>query len=156
MIDRRAAEVVLRDVKEADLDVFFGHQRQGDGNALAGFPPRDRAAFTAHWAKILADPSVVTKAIVVQDQVVGNIVSFAQDGEREVGYWIDQRSWGRGIATAALRAFLRQVPRRPLYAHVARHNAPSIRVLEKCGFAVTPPASDQARNDDEIILVLHA
>ena len=44
--------------------------------------------------------------------------------------------WGKGIATRALTAFLEQVTTRPLYAHVAQHNLASIRVLEKCGFAV--------------------
>ena len=34
----------------------------------------------------------------------------------------------------ALGAFLSQVTVRPLYAHVAKHNLASIRVLEKCGF----------------------
>ena len=42
--------------------------------------------------------------------------------------------WGRGIATAALAALLREVAERPLYAYVVRSDVGSIRVLEKCGF----------------------
>lgn len=41
-----------------------------------------------------------------------------------------------GIATQALSQFLDQVRLRLLYAHVARHNIASIRVLEKCGFTI--------------------
>lgn len=66
-----------------------------------------------------------------------NIVSWTQDGEREVGYWIGKRYWGRGVATRALSEFLREVPERPLFAHVATHNLGSLRVLEKCGFTVS-------------------
>jgi RimJ/RimL family protein N-acetyltransferase len=43
-------------------------------------------------------------------------------------------STGRGIATAALRQFVTDVDDRPLYAHAAKHNTGSVRVLEKCGF----------------------
>jgi RimJ/RimL family protein N-acetyltransferase len=38
------------------------------------------------------------------------------------------------VATAALTEYLQLETVRPLYAHVAAHNAGSIRVLEKCGF----------------------
>jgi RimJ/RimL family protein N-acetyltransferase len=70
-------------------------------------------------------------------QVAGNVVSFEQDGQREVGYWIGRRFWGMGVATAALSAFLDLVETRPLYACVAKHNVASIRVLEKCGFEIS-------------------
>jgi RimJ/RimL family protein N-acetyltransferase len=64
-------------------------------------------------------------------------VSFEQSGEREVGYWIGREYWGKGIATRALSEFLGHVKVRPLYAHVAKHNIASIRVLEKCGFTIS-------------------
>ncbi len=51
----RTGHVQLRDVAEGDLPVFFEHQRDPVANRMAGFPPRDRDAFVAHWAKILAD-----------------------------------------------------------------------------------------------------
>jgi RimJ/RimL family protein N-acetyltransferase len=69
--------------------------------------------------------------------VAGNVVSFVQSGEREVGYWIGNEYWGTGVATQALSGFLNHVDTRALYAHVARHNVASIRVLEKCGFEVS-------------------
>lgn len=42
----------------------------------------------------------------------------------------------RGIATAALRAFLDDVPARPLHAHVVKSNVASLKVLERCGFSI--------------------
>jgi RimJ/RimL family protein N-acetyltransferase len=65
---------------------------------MAAFPARDRAAFDAHWAKILGNPAMVKQTILVdgQDgQVAGNIGSWPQDGVRLVGYWIGKEHWGK-------------------------------------------------------------
>ncbi len=131
-----SGEVVLRDVAEEDLPVFFEHQRDPDANRMAAFPPRDREAFLAHWAKILADETLGKKTILCDGQVAGNVVSWEHSGEREVGYWIGREFWGRGVATKALSQFLLLWASRPLHAHVAKHNLASIRVLEKCGFVL--------------------
>jgi len=129
-------KIFLRDVVESDLPAFFEHQMDPEAATMAAFPSRDRDAFMAHWAKILADDANVLKTIVYEGQVVGNIVSFEILGEREVGYWIGREFWGRGIATEALDQFLGLEKTRPLYAHVAKRNAASRRVLEKCGFTL--------------------
>jgi RimJ/RimL family protein N-acetyltransferase len=129
--------VVLRNVTEADLPAFFEHQRDPDANRTAAFPPRDRDAFWAHWTKILADEGLITKTILLDGRVAGNICCFERDDKRQIGYWIGKEFWGRGVATAALAQLLCQVTTRPLYAFVAKHNVGSIRVLEKCGFTVS-------------------
>jgi len=128
--------IELREVIDEDLPIFFEHQRDPESNAMAAFPARDREAFDAHWAKILADPTTTIRTILLGGVVVGNIMSWEQEGERPVGYWIDRAHWGRGIASRALPAFLRIVTARPLVAHVAKHNVASRRVLEKSGFVV--------------------
>lgn len=127
-------EVELRDVRVGDLPTLFEHQRQLDANRMAAFPARDFEGFMQHWEKILADKAVVAKSILVHGDLAGNIVSFEQGGQQQVGYWIGQQFWGKGIASNALGQLLDLVEVRPLYAHVAKHNAGSIRVLEKCGF----------------------
>jgi RimJ/RimL family protein N-acetyltransferase len=128
---------VLRDVEEDDLPVFFEHQLDPEAPRMAAFPTRDRRAFMAHWRRILDDETVITKTILFKGAVAGNVVSFVQSGEREVGYWIGKEYWGRGVATRALSALLEREERRPLYAYVAKHNVASIRVLQKCGFEVS-------------------
>ena len=127
---------MLREVEEDDLVVFFDHQRDPEANQLAAFPPRDYDAFMEHWHRILADPTTVIRAIVFGGELAGNIGSWNQEGKQKVGYWIGREYWGRGVATEALAQLLSIVQLRPLYAHVARHNAASRRVLEKCGFTV--------------------
>ena len=101
--------VLLRDVIASDLPIFFEQQRDPAATQVAAFPARDREAFTAHWAKILANESNILKTIVFDGQVAGNIVSWEQPdegSEREVGYWLGREFWGKGIATRALAAFV--------------------------------------------------
>ena len=130
-------KIQLRDVEAADLPLFFEHQRDPIAVAMVAFNSRDRAAFDQHWAKLLADDSLLKKTVIVDGEVAGNIGSWTAEGKREVGYWIDRAFWGRGVATEALSAFLGMEPVRPLYAGVAKHNVASIRVLQKCGFQLS-------------------
>jgi RimJ/RimL family protein N-acetyltransferase len=135
--------VRLRDVAEDDLPIFFEHQDDPVANRMAAFPARDREAFMQHWTThVLGDDAVTKRTIVVNEQVVGNIVSFEMSHERLVGYWIGRDHWGKGIASRALSLFVADVDtRRPLHAHVARHNPASIRVLEKAGFEIVGEAT---------------
>jgi RimJ/RimL family protein N-acetyltransferase len=75
-----------------------------------------------------------------------------------VGYWLGREFWGKGIATRALEEFLQEIKTRPLYAHVAKHNIGSRRVLEKCGFAVSGEdrffSTFFGQNIEEYILIL--
>jgi RimJ/RimL family protein N-acetyltransferase len=136
-------KVKLRNVQPGDLPFFFEHQLDPVALRMAAFTSRQRDAFDAHWAKILANDQVDKQTILLGEQVVGNIGSFDREGMREVGYWIAREHWGKGIATQALELFLQLVPRRPLFARVATHNLGSLRVLRKCGFA------DYAEEDGE-------
>lgn len=126
--------IQLRYVIEDDLPVFFEQQRDPLANEMAAFPARDHDSFMTHWKKIMGDRSVILKTILYDEKVAGNLVSWEGSGQREVGYWLGRDYWGKGIATKAVSMFLEQVKIRPLYAHVAKHNFASFRVLEKCGF----------------------
>ena len=105
-IPRMKTEIRLRDVEADDLPLFFEHQRDPIAVAMVAFNSRDRAAFDQHWAKLLADDSLLKKTVIVDGEVAGNIGSWTAEGKREVGYWIDRAFWGRGVATEALSAFL--------------------------------------------------
>lgn len=131
-------EVSLREVRESDLETFFEHQLDPEATRMAAFPARDREAFFALWKeKIMGDMSVNARTVILAGEVAGHVVCWQQDGERKIGYWIGRAYWGKGAASAALSQFLSQVRLRPLVAHVAKHNAASIRVLQKCGFAIS-------------------
>jgi ribosomal-protein-alanine N-acetyltransferase len=82
-------------------------------------------------------------AIEVDGRVAGGIgFRLHGDVERvgaEVGYWLGAEFWGRGVATAAVRAvtehaFATHAELERLYAVPYASNAASVRVLEKAGY----------------------
>ena len=149
-----AGDVNIRAVEESDLPTFFEHQADPDADRMANFEARDRESFMAHWAKIRRDETTLVRTIEVEGRVAGNVVSWEHDGERDVGYWVGREHWGKGVATAALSAFLDELDMRPLHAHVATHNIGSIRVLEKCGFVRTGAPTPAGDGVEELLLKL--
>jgi RimJ/RimL family protein N-acetyltransferase len=156
------ASVLLRDVTQSDLPIFFQHQLDPAANHLAAFTakdPADRQAFNAHWHRILADETTTIKTVLFEEQVVGHVLTYQESGRTEISYWIGKEHWGKGIATAALHQFLQHVATRPLHARAAKDNIPSLRVLQKCGFTIIGEdkgyANARAREIEEFILQLN-
>ncbi|MDL5200803.1 GNAT family N-acetyltransferase [Streptomyces sp. ALI-76-A] len=153
-------EVVLREVHDSDLPVFFRQLNDPEALHMAAFTPvdpADRDAFDARWKRIRSS-DVVARTVLADGDVVGSAMVYGEPGEREVTYWVDRAYWGRGVATAALRGLLAEVPERPLYARAAADNQGSLRVLEKCGFRATARArgvaSARGGEIDEVVLSL--
>lgn len=82
-------------------------------------------------------------AICIENRVAGGIgLMVGTDIHRasaEVGYWLGESYWGRGIAACALAsladyAFKTFAELNRLFAYVDEDHLPSIRVLEKVGF----------------------
>ena len=81
-------------------------------------------------------------AISVEDEAVGGIgYSINSDVFRcsaEIGYWLGEDYWGRGITTAAVKAMTKYIFAHHdvcrIHAQVFESNRASIRVLEKCGY----------------------
>ena len=155
-------ELLLSDVVNDDLPIFFAQQVNKEANHMAAFTAKDptnQAAFTAHWQRILTDETVIIKTITCAGQVAGSVSSYEEEGKPEVTYWLGKEYWGKGIATWALQAFLAHTnKRRPIYARVAKDNLGSRRVLEKCGFTVinesTGFANARGQEIEELLLEL--
>jgi RimJ/RimL family protein N-acetyltransferase len=103
------------------------------------YTPADADAWLAH---VLAERPETNFAIALDDAVVGGI-GFERGGDierlsAEVGYWLGEEVWGRGLATAALRAVTRHAFEahglHRVFAMVFARNLASARVLEKVGF----------------------
>lgn len=81
-------------------------------------------------------------AIEADGVIVGSIGIFPGEdiycASAELGYWVGEEYWGRGIATAALTQMIEYTFENFLFnkikAHVFHPNLASMRVLEKCGF----------------------
>lgn len=131
-------ELLLRDVKDSDLSIFFMQQVDQKSNYMAAFTakdPADRGTFWAHWQKIMTDATILIQTIICCGQVAGYVLSYENESKPEVSYWLGEEYWGKGIASWALAEFLKHNNlTRPIYARVAKDNLGSRRVLEKCGF----------------------
>ena len=72
----------------------------------------------------------------------------------EIGYWIGESFWGRGIATAALTAVTAEAFKRfeitRLYAVPFADHAASVRVLEKAGYVREGHLRQSAIKDGKI------
>lgn len=146
-------DVRLRDVEEADLEVFFEQQLDPEAVRRSKFPSREREKFMTHWAtRVLGDPTGFVQAVIVAGEVAGNVVAWWEQDKRFIGYWFGRPYWGRGIGTKAVRLFLEREKARPLYADPFSGNEGSVRLLEKCGFE--RDGTVQHGEDEFIIFVL--
>jgi RimJ/RimL family protein N-acetyltransferase len=83
-----------------------------------------------------------TFAIATEEQAIGGIgLEFGSDVHRftaELGYWLGEPFWGRGIVTDAVRRFtvwaFETFEVHRIHAAVFEGNHGSVRVLEKAGF----------------------
>jgi RimJ/RimL family protein N-acetyltransferase len=161
MAINRNGAVALRELRVSDLDLVFNWGRHPAAVHMAAFTstdPSDRTAFDVHWARIIADPDIVNRTIILDELPVGTIASFTIDGRLEITYWIDPGQWGRGIASTALALFLVENKARPLHGRAASDNAGSIRVLERNNFREIGRqrgfAQGRGRSIEETIFVL--
>ena len=98
-------------------------------------------------------------AIAADALAVGCIsVNVQGDVERvsaEIGYWVGEPFWGRGIATDALVAVTRHAADTygitRLYARTFAWNAASCRVLEKAGYVIEGRLRRSAIKDGRIV-----
>lgn len=79
-------EIVLREVRQGDLPIFFEHKQDQEANYMAAFTHRDPAdhqAFSNHWRKIFVNPTVVNRTILYNGQVAGYLGKFEMEGQPE-------------------------------------------------------------------------
>jgi RimJ/RimL family protein N-acetyltransferase len=128
-----------------DLDSLVRHAN--NPNIAARLRDRFPHPYTSEigiaWLRhATAERPVVAFAIVVDGAAIGGIgFILGEDVERcsaEIGYWLGEEYWGRGIATDALRAITNHAfdahSLTRVFAVPFADNVASCRVLEKVGF----------------------
>ena len=98
-------------------------------------------------------------AIKVDEKLVGSIGIFRQGNihrqTAELGYYIAEEYWGRGIMTEAVRQICAYVFEKSdiirIYAEPFAYNAASCRVLEKAGFQYEGTLRSNAVKNGEVI-----
>lgn len=129
-----------------DLDSLVTHanNRHVSVHLRDRFPfPYEREHGRRFLEWIVQQPVATVWALEVDGAAAGGIgIELHSDVERvsaEVGYWLGEHAWGRGIVTEALKALTAEAFRTfdltRIYALPFADNHASVRVLEKAGYA---------------------
>lgn len=145
----------------ADLAMAISNKNIQD-NLRDGLPypytEKDGADFIS--AMLSADENgTFAFAITVDDKVVGSIGVFRQGNihrlTAELGYYIAEEYWGRGIMTEAVRQICQYVFEKSdiirIYAEPFAYNIASCRVLEKAGFRYEGTLRNNAVKNGKVI-----
>lgn len=135
----------IRSWRYDDLDALVRHanNRKVWRNLRDAFPHPYTREDGENWlAMALSQDPATNFAIAVDDEAIGGIgLELKSDVFRrstEIGYWIGERFWGRGIATEAVAALtswgFANLDIERIYAGVFSWNPASSRVLEKVGY----------------------
>lgn len=112
-------------------------------NLRDGFPHPYTLQDARDWLGMVADNrDDVILAIEVEGEAAGGIgIHHMKDVYRfngEIGYWLSEKYWGKGIMTDAVGAMVAHAFTRTrwlrLFATIFENNRASMRVLEKNGF----------------------
>jgi RimJ/RimL family protein N-acetyltransferase len=136
---------VVREWSGSDRDSIVKHANNPRvaANLRDVFPspyaPKDAEAYLAFVSGRAPQTSF---AIEVDGEAAGGIsLKLQGDVERtsaELGYWLGEACWGRGVMTEAVRAVtdwaFQTFPLTRIFAVPYAHNLASHRVLEKAGF----------------------
>lgn len=136
---------VLRPWRTGDEPSLVAHANSRDVwlNLRDTFPHPYTRADAEAWVELASNQAQPTDlAIEVDSEAAGGVgLTLHDDVERvsaEIGYWLGQRFWNRGIATAAVRAVteygFEQFSLTRIYALPYAANVASHRVLEKAGY----------------------
>lgn len=132
-------------VTDLDALVLHANNRHVSVHLRDRFPfPYEREHGRKFLDWIVQQPSPTVWALEVDGVAVGGIgIELHSDVERvsaEIGYWLSESVWGRGIMTEALQAVTAQVFGKfdltRIYALPFADNRASVRVLEKAGYLV--------------------
>ena len=155
-------QCVVRSWEWSDRDsiVLHANNRKVWLNLRDRFPHPYTRKDAQTWLDIVVDSRPETNfAIAVNDEAVGGIgFSLQPDvGRRsaEIGYWLGEDYWSRGIASEALTVVTEYAFANfdlcRLYAHVFEWNPASMRVLEKAGYVLEGRLKKSVTKDNQTI-----
>ncbi len=135
--------VVLRDFKQDDIEYLV--KFLNNNNVTKYLTSRIADPYTiqdAEWWVNTGSKIGIVKAIEVENSLAGCISAIPCDYENnrsaEIGYWLEENYWGKGIATESVQKMTNYVFTNTsivrLFAPVFSPNKKSMNVLEKCGY----------------------
>jgi len=119
----------------------IGHESVVGMLSRVPWPYREEHA--REWIAAHGDPRLPSLLVTLPEEggrIIGSCGLHQDEGQTEVGYWIEPGAWGRGYATEALEGLLslaRVAGHRRIVGRHAIDNPASGRVLRKAGFRPT-------------------
>lgn len=137
--------VELRNYRESDIDTLaaLANNQLVSRYLIYTFPYPYSKKDAEYWIKQGSkENGSTTKVICFNNLFVGSVGITPQVGWRdhcaEIGYWIGEEFWGKGIATRALEIMTEEAFEvhgfKKLFAPVLGPNVASMKVLMKCGY----------------------
>jgi ribosomal-protein-alanine N-acetyltransferase len=154
-------EYCIRRFQAEDVDalVRYANNRSVSINLRDIFPyPYERRHAEA-WLRDVRNMSPETSfAIATDEELIGGIILHPQSDvhrrSAELGYWLAEPYWGRGIATRAVQAMTEwgfgHLDINRIYAHVFGWNPASARVLEKAGYVLEGRLRQAVTKDGQV------
>jgi ribosomal-protein-alanine N-acetyltransferase len=153
---------VIRSWNWTDRDSIVQHanNRKVWINLRDRFPHPYTKKDAQNWLDIVIGYTPETYfAIAVGDEAVGSIGFSVQPDvnyrSAEIGYWLGEDYWGRGLASEALQAVTDYAFENHdlcrLFAHVFEWNPASARVLEKAGYVFEGRMKKSVTKDHQTI-----
>ena len=153
---------LLREFRKGDEPSLVRHANNRNVwlNVRDSFPYPYRQADARSWVRLASGDGLnFVFAIEVDGFVAGAIGLRPRDDihalSAEIGYWLGEEFWGRGIATEAVIAVtdyaFETLGMVRVYAEVFEWNVASMRVLEKAGFEKEGVMRRSAYKDRKII-----
>ena len=136
--------VVLRDFNQEDIGCLVELlNNQNVTKYLSSRIPEPYTIQDAEWWVNTGSKKGIVKAIDVEQVLVGCISAITGEYENnrsaEIGYWLGENYWGKGIATDSVKQITSYVFASTnivrLFAPVFDSNKKSMSVLKKCGYS---------------------
>lgn len=135
--------MIFRDFNQGDIEPLV--KLLNNKNVTKYLTSRIAQPYTvqdAEWWVNTGSQVGIAKAIEVNGNFAGVISAIAGEHENsrsaEIGYWLGEEFWGKGIATEAIKKMTDHVFSNTgivrLFAPVFSPNKKSMHVLEKCGY----------------------
>ena len=162
-VERHIGPCRVRSARIADAPTIARHadNRKIWLNLRDAFPSPYTVADAKRFVRTLALQDPETHFVIEADGDATGVIGYRlqDDVERasaEIGYWVAEPYWGRGIATAALiattaLAFEQHDELHRLFALPFAANAASVRVLEKAGYVLEARLRHSAIKDGVLI-----
>lgn len=156
-------EFTLRKWQESDAESVYKYadNKKISDNLRDVFPHPYTFADAEFYVKDCAhnsEEAQLCRAIIIGGEAVGSVGVFVQNDVKrksaELGYWLGEPFWGKGVMSAAVRQICAEAFERfdivRIYAEPFAYNAASRKVLQKSGFTLEGVMKNSVFKNGEI------